>query len=66
MSVKLFNDEELYTVAEVSEKLKITKEVVYFYVKQKRLPAVRVGNMYRLRGADLNEFFKYTKEPAAV
>lgn len=53
---KLFKDEEIYTPIEIAEKLKISKEAVYAYIKSGKLPAYRIGKFWRVKGKDMNKF----------
>ena len=64
MEEKLFNDDELYKVPDVAKKLKMSTDMVYMYIRNKKLKAVRIGSRkgYRILGKHLNEFFGY-KEP---
>ena len=60
MREKLFKDDEFYKVPEIAQKTKISKDVLYGYIRQNKLKAVKVGQRsYRLLGKDLNEFFRY-------
>jgi len=59
MSDKIFKDSELYTPTEIGEKLKVTKEAVYRWLKEGKLKAIRVGKYWRIAGKDINEFIKY-------
>lgn len=52
----VFKDDEIYTSDEVVEKLKISKETLYRYIKSGKLKAKKIGREYRFIGKDLNEF----------
>jgi len=52
----VFKDDEIYTSDEVVEKLKISKETLYRYIKSGKLKAKKIGREYRFIGRDLNRF----------
>ena len=56
---KIFDDDVFYKIDDVAKKLNITRELLYFYIKKKKLKAIKVGKMYRLKGSDLNKFIQY-------
>jgi excisionase family DNA binding protein len=49
-------DNLYYTPKEVAEQLKLRVHTVYDYIRQGRLPAVRLGNRCRIARADLEAF----------
>ena len=55
---KLFNDDELYTPIEVANRLKVTKEAVYNWVKRNKLKSVRFGRVVRIKGSELNKLIE--------
>ena len=48
----------LYTLDEVSEYLKISYRNTLQLVHLKKLKSIKIGNMYRVYGSDLNKFLK--------
>ena len=48
----------LYTLDEVSEYLKISYRSTLQLVHLKKLKSIKIGNMYRVYGSDLNKFLK--------
>ncbi len=48
--------DELLTVAEVAEMLRVSTMTVYRLIRTGELPAVRVGRNYRVRRADLDTY----------
>jgi excisionase family DNA binding protein len=48
--------EELLTVQEVAEKLKVHENTVYRYIQEGKLKTVRAGDLYRIRVSDLEDF----------
>lgn len=50
--------EELLTVAEVAEMLRVSTMTVYRLIRTGELPAVRVGRNYRVRRAELDSYLE--------
>lgn len=49
-------DNELYTLDEVSERVKLARRTLYRYVRDGRLKAVKIGNQWRVSAKDLTDF----------
>lgn len=49
---------QVYTLTEVMSILKVTRRMVYNYIKQGDLKAVKMGKYWRVRKEDLEEFTK--------
>ena len=49
------------TVKEVAEMVRLKVITVYEFVKDGKLPAVRLGKSYRIAEKDLNEFLRENK-----
>ncbi len=47
---------QLYTLQEVADILKVTRQTIYNYVTAKRLKATKYGKEYRVTDEDLKEF----------
>ncbi|WP_138417964.1 helix-turn-helix domain-containing protein [Sinomonas gamaensis] len=58
------DEDDLLTVAEVAERLRVTAKTVYSYIRAGRLPAARLGRNYRVRWADYRAFI--TPPPAPL
>lgn len=54
----LLSDERVYTVTEVSKKLKVSDSTVRKWIKKGLLKAVQVEKQYRVLESDLKEFLK--------
>ena len=54
--------EELLTVKEISEKLKVDPRTVRRWINEKKLPAVKLGNLWRIEQSDLNDFLQERKQ----
>ena len=50
--------DELLTVNEIMQALKISKKTAYNYIKSGQLPAVKLGHRYYVKAKILNEFFE--------
>lgn len=46
------------TIAEVADRMRVSKMTVYRFVHGGELPAVRVGRSFRVTEEDLNEFLR--------
>jgi excisionase family DNA binding protein len=55
-------DEKLYTPAEVAERLKVSKALVYQMLKNGTIAAVRFGKIVRVRPQDLQRFIRANAE----
>ncbi len=51
-------DIKVYTLQEVADIMKVTRQTIYNYVTDKRLRATKYGKEYRVTDADLQEFIK--------
>lgn len=49
---------ELLTVAEVADMLRVSTMTVYRLIRTGELPAVRVGRSYRVKSADLDTYLE--------
>jgi excisionase family DNA binding protein len=48
--------EQLLTVSEVADAMRVSNMTVYRLIKSGQLPAVRVGKNYRIRESDLDTY----------
>ena len=51
-------DIKLYTLQEVADVLKVTRQTIYNYVTAQKLKATKYGKEYRVTEEDLQEFIK--------
>ncbi len=56
--------ENLYSVEETAEKLKIHPETMRKYIRERRLAAVKIGREWRVRESDLRDFVNARVIPA--
>ncbi|MDQ7819710.1 MAG: helix-turn-helix domain-containing protein [Armatimonadota bacterium] len=56
---------DLMTVEQVAAYLQVHRMTVYRYIRSGRLPAARVGRVYRVRRADLEAFLDRHRVPGA-
>jgi excisionase family DNA binding protein len=47
--------DELLTVPEVAERLRMTAMTIYRWIEDGKLPAIQVGKHYRIRAADVDD-----------
>jgi excisionase family DNA binding protein len=52
---------ELLTVEQVAAYLQLNRLTVYRYIREGRLPAVKLGKAYRIRQADVEAFLESQK-----
>ena len=48
--------DELLTPKEVSEVLKVNVNTVYIWLREEKIKSVRVGDLWRVRRSDLDDF----------
>jgi excisionase family DNA binding protein len=58
--------EEVLTVQEVAEMLKITPATVYAWCRAGKLPAFKIGQQWRIRGRALEEMMRQQGLPESV
>ena len=49
---------KLYTLQEVADILRVSRQTIYNYVTAKRLKASKIGKEYRVTEEDLQDFLK--------
>ena len=54
-------DDEIITVSEVAEYLKISEVTTYKLVQEGKLPAFKIGRHWRLKKSDLAEYIEKLK-----
>lgn len=50
--------EKLYTLTEVEEKLQVTRQSLYNWIRDGKLKAIKFGGNYRISESAINEFIK--------
>jgi putative molybdopterin biosynthesis protein len=55
------NQEEFYTIKEVSELFKVAYLTVYRWIKEGKLEAYKLGKQYKIKKADIDKFIKESK-----
>lgn len=53
--------EEYFTVKEIADRLRVTRQAVYDWIREGRLRAVKVGNRTRIPGSAVAEFIQPVK-----
>jgi excisionase family DNA binding protein len=56
--------ENLYTVEEAAEKLKIHHETMRDYLRERKITGVKVGRSWRVRESDLSAYINANVIPA--
>lgn len=54
--------EKFYTVEEIAENLKVTKQTIYVYVRSGELKAIKVGKSWRVSEDNLKEFLSVDRK----
>ena len=49
---------KLYTITEIAEILRVTQRTIYSYIKEKELPAIKIGKHWRVRHEHFEEFLE--------
>jgi len=55
------NEAEYLSLEEVADKLGVTYQLIYRLVRAGELPAVRLGKLYRVSNADLEQYLERNK-----
>ncbi len=55
------NQDEIMTITEVAEYLKISEMTTYKFVQEGKIPAFKVGRHWRVQRSDLKEFMEKQK-----
>lgn len=55
------NQEEFYTIKEVSELFKVAYLTVYRWIKEGKLEAYKLGKQYKIKKADIDKFIIESK-----
>lgn len=53
--------DELLTIIQVAELLKVSKMTVYRYIKAKKLLAIKAGRDFRIKQSDFEKFLERSK-----
>lgn len=56
--------DQLHTVAEVADHMRVSNMTVYRLIKSGEMPAVRVGKSYRIRRRDLQSYLEASRTSA--
>ena len=54
-------DKEFLSIEEAAERLSVDYKTIYRLVRSGEIPAARIGRVYRIKGADFDEFFERSK-----
>jgi excisionase family DNA binding protein len=53
--------EKLLTPGQVAERLQVTVQTIYTWMRSGYLPSVKMGRLWRVRPSELEEFIKQQK-----
>ena len=58
--IQMVDDEEMYTVDEVAQRLRVNADTARRWIREGQLPAYRLGDRagYRVKRSDLEEFLR--------
>jgi excisionase family DNA binding protein len=54
-------ENEIMTVSEVAEYLKISEVTTYKFVQERKIPGFKIGRHWRVKRSDLDEFIERLK-----
>jgi len=54
-------DDKLLTPEQIAERLQVTVQTIYSWMRSGYLPSVKMGRLWRARPEDLEEFIKQQK-----
>src|SRR2546428_7077332 len=57
-------DEKLLTPEQVAERLQVTERTVYGWLRRGKLPALKLGRLWRIRPEDLEAFLESARTKA--
>lgn len=55
------DNEQYYSIEEISKMLKVAYLTVYRWIQGKRLTAFKAGKQYRIKKSDLEDFLELSK-----
>lgn len=59
----MYMKDTFFTLAEVSEQLRVSKLTIWRYIKSGKLPAYKFGRDLRIKEADLDKFIDSRLQP---
>ena len=58
MAKKSISDDRWLSVVEISEYLGVSKETIYKWVEKKKIPANRVGKLWKFKTTEIDKWVK--------
>lgn len=55
-------DDDILTLQELSEYLKIAEKTLYGYVQKGRIPGIKIGSAWRFRRADIEQWLEQQRK----
>lgn len=59
------DDEQLFTVKEIADRFRVSRQAVYDWINQGKLRAIRIGDRLRIPETAINEFV-HPADPAGA
>jgi excisionase family DNA binding protein len=56
--------EQYYTIEEVAEKLKVTRQAIHNWIKEGRIESIKIGRARRIPAASIERLLEQSKQPA--
>lgn len=57
--------EKYYTCEDIAERYGVKVSTIWDWIRQKKLPAISIGKIYRIKESDLLEFERVNKTTSA-
>ncbi len=54
--------EDILTLKEIAEYLKMSERTIYGYAQQGKLPGIKVGSAWRFRRSDIDQWLEYQRQ----
>lgn len=66
MNLKIQNEEELYSVKQVSEILNLSEQTIYKMATNKEIRSLRIGDIWRFKKQDIEELKEWNSNVSDV
>jgi excisionase family DNA binding protein len=55
--------EQYYTIEEVAEKLKVTRQAIHNWIKEGRIESIKIGRARRIPAASIERLLEQSRQP---
>lgn len=55
--------EQYYTIEEVAEKLKVTRQAIHNWIKEGRIDSIKIGRARRIPAASIERLLEQSRQP---